>query len=70
MSTEAKPRFTYKHYYRLADLVNRWIRETNVTADVVTPWIDMLCEMFEADNPRFSRRLFVLRCTRIEAPSE
>lgn len=62
------PRFTYKHYYRVADLIRDYV--TTVSVEDGADLIERFAAMFEADNERFSRDKFVSRCTRIETPEE
>lgn len=63
------PRFTYKHYYRVADLIREFVSGNGmVDVEVGADLIERFASMFEADNERFSRVKFVERCTRIETP--
>lgn len=65
------PRFTYKHYYRIADLVRGYVSgDGSVSVESAADLIERFCVMFEADNERFSRDKFVTRCTRAETPED
>jgi hypothetical protein len=53
------PRFQQCHYETIAECVSNYVEDNEMPSKLLTA----LCAMFKADNPKFNRDKFMLKCS-------
>jgi hypothetical protein len=53
------PRFQQRHYEAIAECVSNYVEDNEMPSKLLTA----LCAMFKADNPKFNRDKFMLKCS-------